>query len=240
MRFKTSRDLVRIGRDHDGGYLVSQADIERSDHLIGLGMFDDWSFEESFVGINDVPVTVYDASVNYKFWIQRVFVEFLKNPIGFYGLSRLISYQRFFRNHRTHIKKFIGVDTSDPLFLTLDEVFAACPGKSIFVKIDIEGSEYRLLDSLVKHQDRLSGLAIELHDCDLHLGALARFVEEFDIPIAHIHANNYAPIRAEDELPLSIEMTFSRYSEWEKAAEMPHKLDMNNKIGRPDIHLEFG
>ena len=46
---KQATDLVRIGRDNDGGYLVSKSDIEKSDCLIGLGINDDWSFEEDFL-----------------------------------------------------------------------------------------------------------------------------------------------------------------------------------------------
>ena len=40
--------LVRLGRDHDGGYLINVADIEDSEYIISLGIFDDWSFEENF------------------------------------------------------------------------------------------------------------------------------------------------------------------------------------------------
>ena len=45
---KQATDLIRIGRDYDGGYLVSKSDIEKTDVLIGLGINDDWSFEEDF------------------------------------------------------------------------------------------------------------------------------------------------------------------------------------------------
>ena len=46
---KQATDLIRIGRDYDGGYLVSKSDIEKTDVLIGLGINDDWSFEEDFL-----------------------------------------------------------------------------------------------------------------------------------------------------------------------------------------------
>ena len=46
--YKAASDLVRIGRNNDGGYLVSKSDIEKSDVLIGLGINDDWSFERNF------------------------------------------------------------------------------------------------------------------------------------------------------------------------------------------------
>lgn len=46
--FKSANDLVRVGRDNDGGYLISQQDIDHSDLLLSLGIKDDWSFEEDF------------------------------------------------------------------------------------------------------------------------------------------------------------------------------------------------
>jgi len=48
LAYKTADDLTRIGRDHDGGYLISLADLMASDTLIGLGINDDWSFERDF------------------------------------------------------------------------------------------------------------------------------------------------------------------------------------------------
>ena len=49
LKFDTTNDLVRIGRDHDGGYLVSKIDIDDSEILVGLGISDDWSFESDFL-----------------------------------------------------------------------------------------------------------------------------------------------------------------------------------------------
>ena len=60
---KQAVDLVRIGRDYDGGYLVSQSDIEKSELLLGLGICDDWSFEKDFTLLNDVEVEIGRAHV---------------------------------------------------------------------------------------------------------------------------------------------------------------------------------
>ena len=46
---KQATDLVRIGRDYDGGYLVSKSDIQKTDVLVGL-----WT--------NDISRVVYDIS----------------------------------------------------------------------------------------------------------------------------------------------------------------------------------
>ena len=37
-KFETAKDLVRIGRDYDGGYLVCKKDIDKTGVLIRLGI----------------------------------------------------------------------------------------------------------------------------------------------------------------------------------------------------------
>ena len=39
--YKAASDLVRIGRNNDGGYLVSKSDIDKTNILIRLGINDD-------------------------------------------------------------------------------------------------------------------------------------------------------------------------------------------------------
>ena len=88
---KQATDLVRIGRDYDGGYLVSKSDIKNSDLLLGLGIFDDWSFEEDFVLHNDVEVVAYDASINLRFWLKQAIIQTIKNPFNFYAFKKFFS-----------------------------------------------------------------------------------------------------------------------------------------------------
>ena len=54
-------DIIRLGRKNDGGYLVSKSDVTASDKLLSFGIYDDWSFEEDFAKINDVPIVAFDA-----------------------------------------------------------------------------------------------------------------------------------------------------------------------------------
>jgi len=37
--------LERIGKENDGGYLINPNAILKSDYLLSIGIFDDWSFE---------------------------------------------------------------------------------------------------------------------------------------------------------------------------------------------------
>ena len=72
LKYKTAVDLIRVGRDYDGGYLISEQDIKASDTLIGLGIYDDWSFEADFCSYKDIPVIAYDASVSKKYFFKQI------------------------------------------------------------------------------------------------------------------------------------------------------------------------
>lgn len=235
--FQQAIDLVRIGRDYDGGYLISQSDIEKTDFLIGLGINDDWSFESDFVKINNVDVKAYDGSVNFKFWIKKVIIETIKNPFSFYALKKLISYNRFFNGHRKHIKKFVGLNSDSDLHCTLNSIFKETKKDNIFLKIDVEGAEYRFLNEIIINENRLSGLAIEFHDCDMHLKEIECFIKDFGLNLVHIHANNCGPIRLEDFLPLVLELTFSKYADTSNSINLPHKLDNPNNKNAAEIEL---
>ena len=64
LKFKQAKDLIRIGKNNDGGYLISEKDLKKSDFLLSLGICDDWSFESDFLEKNNVPLHAYDASLN--------------------------------------------------------------------------------------------------------------------------------------------------------------------------------
>ena len=244
LKFKSARDLIRIGRDNDGGYLVSQSDIDKSDVLIGLGINDDWSFERDFIKQNDVEVFAYDASISQKYFFKQFLkslIIFYKPKIAFHWLKVIWDYLNFFSkpNHH-HIKKYVGLNSENNIHCTLSSILDCSKYKNIYLKIDVEGSEYRFLNTLILHQNRISGLVLELHDCDLHLKTIERFIDRFNLRLAHIHANNYAPIRLDDGLPIAMELTFSSGCALEECAILPHRLDMPNNRKEGEITLSFG
>lgn len=240
----SANDLIRLGRDGDGGYLVSKSDVYSSKFLITFGVGDDWSFEEDFISINDVPIFAYDASVNNAYFFKKFILSIFKisRPrIAIHWLKTIISYNRFFsKKNVRHIQKFVGIDTLDGVYCTFEEVVKDLyVEEKIFVKIDIEGSEYRLLDELVQYQDKLSGLVIEFHDLDLHLNTVESFIQNFDLSLVHVHANNGSPIRKKDSLPLVIELTFSQSRQHFEEFILPHRLDQANDKNLPEIELIF-
>ena len=239
--FNQAIDLVRIGRDFDGGYLVSKSDMDKSDFLIGLGINDDWSFEEDFLNRKKVEVFAYDASVSEKYF----FKNFLKSIPQIYNIKTIwhwlrvsLKYRSFFsQNSVNHVQKFVGLNTENKFHCTFLDTLNKTNNQNIFLKIDIEGSEYRFLDDIIKNEDRITGMVIEFHDCDIHLEKIERFISNSGLNLVHIHANNFATIRLNDGLPLVLELTFSKYANTSNSYTLPHKLDMPNNKNEPDLNL---
>ena len=50
--------------------------------------------------------------------------------------------------------------------ISLDEILKSGLKAPHYLKVDIEASEYRILDDIIKHQNTFSGIAIEFHDVD--------------------------------------------------------------------------
>ena len=105
--------------------------------------------------------------------------------------------------------------------------------------MDIEGSEYRCLDDLIKYKDRISGIVIEFHDIDLHIDKIKEFISKFDLKIVHIHINNWTLV-GKNDLPLIIEVTFSSNSKTQSYfANHPHALDSLNNTYLPNFVVSF-
>ena len=68
--YKSSKDnLIRVGPNTDGGYVIDKRVIKKIKTLITCGLNDNWEFEKEFLNI--IPfcrILAYDHTVNKKFW----------------------------------------------------------------------------------------------------------------------------------------------------------------------------
>ena len=125
-------------------------------------------FEKDFNDINEVPINAYDHTINSSFWfrfIRRSFINFFTFRCGvkkiLSDLSLCIDYKRFFQNGRVHFKRKIGLKSKNETSLT-DCLIEDNMNAPFFLKIDIEGSEYRILEQLLESSNLINGLAIEV------------------------------------------------------------------------------
>ena len=211
---KQNTKLKRFGRNNDGGYLVSQKSVTNSKSLLSLGILDDVSFESDFIKSNKVDVHCFDHTVGKNFWKRRLYSDFGAGIYNFNFPFIINSFNRYFE-----FKKFFS-DKSNILNIetikngSLTEIIK---GNKLqhpsFLKIDIDGSEYRILEELVELQNHFSALIIEFHDVDLNLKKISDFIEKFKLILTHIHPNNYGFL-SHDNLPTVIECTFERDPEF--------------------------
>ena len=81
---------------------------------------------------------------------------------------------------------------------------------NVFVKMDIEGSEYEVVPDIVAHHQRINGVAVEFHyidrDPSRFNAAIARLRERFQI--VHIHASDAGDYAEATGYPAFLEITF--------------------------------
>jgi len=240
-KHKRPSDLVRVGRANDGGYTISEKDIIETSHLISLGMDDDWSFESGFKLINEVPIFIYDRSISKRFFLKRMIRSILRVEKQFILLKSIktyLSYISFFQDEVKHIEKNVGLDLAGSI--TMDNVFKETDSNKIFLKIDIEGGEYRLLDSIIENQNRLTGMVMEFHDCDLHIALIENFLSKFSLSLVNIHANNNGAIDNRTGIPHALELSFSSQAvASNEFCSYPNSIDQTNNSFEDEIIINF-
>ena len=209
-------DLIRLGRNEDGGYIVSESVIKSSNYLLSFGMSSDWSFEEDFLKLNkNNKVEIYDHTVDLFFFIKRLykslkrlfyFKSSLKNILK--KTQHLINYLQINKKKFIHIKK--KVDTkNDNKSTNIDNIFSTLKINNIILKIDIESYEYKIIQNILKYKDLIKMFIIEFHELENKrenfLSIMSKIQNDFNI--IHLHGNNISGY-CRDGLPKTLEITF--------------------------------
>jgi FkbM family methyltransferase len=245
-------DLIRLGGNNDGGYIVPKLILKETAFLISMGINDNWTFDAHFLSLNpNLKIHAYDHTISNNTFIKKIVVSVVKLFLGQSNfkevLRRIIlwrSYNNFFTGNvklfreRIHNRKDNNQDT------TIQTIFDRANSNKVFVKMDIEGSEYRVIDDLLKHSAKIVGMVIEFHDTDplrLIFNNTVRKLQEY-YEIAHVHANNYGPV-ALDGVPEALEITFVRKefcTHTDKRSNLPIKdLDEPDDPTKADYALTF-
>ena len=204
-------DLIRVGKNNDGGYLVSNDDITRTDTLISFGIGDDWSFEEYF----NCKIYAYDGG--------------MAPPENFETVNRVF------------VNKNIGNENKN----TQIAISSILDNKSnVFLKCDIDGKEYEILNDLIHHSSLFTGIAIEFHNVSKNnnFSNIINFIGKIGLKLVHIHVNNYFYYVTDNGIiPDTLELTFSSSNKLKYVPELtlPHQLDMPNNPDNDEIEIRF-
>jgi hypothetical protein len=211
--------LIRLGRNHDGGYVVPKVCLKSSQYLLAGGYGNDFSFERAFLSLSrSNQVHLYDYSISFPILIRDLIKGSFKKLLGRpdYGFKyHLRNIFQFFKLKTSSILYFNSKLESDSLNHGVDIPAAIrgfrCPlvDNSIFCKLDIEGSEYELIDGLSESSSFISGLVIEFHDIENRYEQLISALSKLrrDFYLVHNHPNNYAGV-GENGIPRVLEITF--------------------------------
>ena len=252
---KFKSNLLRLGRNFDGRYIVEKNSIKQSEILLSFGLSDDWTFEEDYSKLGENKVYCYDYSVNIRFWLvsflkSLISIVLFRDPIkNFRKLFDYVEYKSFFNSKKNfHYKKFISPSSmkknlfKDNVHLSLNDIVKKIE-KNFFLKIDIEGSEYRILKEIIQNSSKINGLVIEFHDFDLHYKVVQNFINNFELELIHVHVNNYGSINQEG-LPSVVELSFASQNFLDKKEKNDKsypdsKLDMPNNKDLIDQDITF-
>ena len=261
------KNLIRLGKDNDGGYIVNGLDVVNTTNLISLGVSFDYSFEADFLKLNNKTIIrTFDGSVGNKYYRKkckhRIKAFFLKpnkiNLIKVYDiLNQFLSFIKFYKfnlfSKIKHTEKFVTPDISifrnfeknygyKPEFIEFKDVITQNLN-SVFLSIDIEGGEYEILEDIYSYRKKLTGLNIEFHDVQDNLEKIKLFIKKFDLKLVHTHINNFGPII--NGIPSVIELSFSsnlitnQSPNLKHTNKLPIKLDQPNKSDGIDYSVTF-
>lgn len=217
-------EKVRMGGKHDGGYICVD-DFLLTKKVISLGISDDVTWDLDVVNKNsEITIYQYDYSIDNTPVFSPNF-QFKKEKIG-------IS-----KNGDTEIKSICDIYNIDR-------------SSRCVLKMDIEGSEWEVLDEIdLKTLDLFSQIIIEIHGFesitdDLWYYRVERVFKKIAklYNLVHVHANNYAPQIVCGNLlfPCVLEMTFAskRIYYFENSNEdFPGELDTPCNGSKKDYYL---
>lgn len=220
---KTEHELIRVGANGDGGYLVPDL-LKNIEFAFSPGVANTATFEEALIAIN-IPCFLADYSVEAS-PISGDKVDFEKKYIGRFDNEIFMTMDTWIR-----MKK---VDSSN-----------------LLLQMDIEGAEWEVFDSM-SHETLLQFrvLVIEFHS--LHLlffrFSFERIKKVFDLLlndfyIVHYHPNNNDGLQKYLGIKISptAEITFLRKDSCKKISQLDkitHPLDSHNSNWKPLVFAE--
>ena len=192
-------DLIRVGRNNDGGYLLGLNTLKNTKILISLGIKDDWSFERHFHEMNrSCKISMFDDKLDLFFLIKKFFfLKYLKLKLD--TIKNIYNYIFFVK------KKISKKKVNREKFKSIIRNYQ----KDIFLKIDIEGDEYSLLKEIIFFKNRFNGLIVEFHSVDKNIKIIENFIKEMRFSVTNIHINNFMNF-GKYLIPKCIEITLEK------------------------------
>ncbi len=217
---------VRVGRPHDGGYVMVD-DFSETKTIYSCGINDDVSWDLDMTTHSEAEIYMYDHTIA--------------------GLPQDHAKFHFFRTGITGI-----YDQQHPELETLPRLLEKNGHKddyNILLKMDIEGSEYGVFSEIDRETLlHFSQIVIEFHSLfsrELE-NVICYTLDQLNAThqLVHVHANNcdVAVCHGGKMLPKTLEATYLRKNRYQfKKSDrfFPTEIDQQNTIYKPEIILGY-
>lgn len=218
---------VRLGNMNDGGYVITHLE-DGYDCYISAGVSNEESFSRDFIKLYNMNKTnsyAFDGTIKQYPTQYTKNITFVKKNIAKYSSKTKANLRKFMEKY-----------------------------KNIFLKMDIEGSEYPWILSLTNEDlNQFKQITIEFHGInDDSWGTpynqkLECFKKLSNTHyLIHIHGNNFDTVSNVENLkiPNVVELTYINKQYVNKELEpnkmsLPSKIDKPNCNSTPDIDLNF-
>ena len=261
-------DLKRIGRRKDGGYIISKRIIDESNIFFSGGIYTDWSFEKEFIKKSKLKryfLIDKDTNINSQFkkLLNTLRNEKIKSIYKFksifhflYNIPRIFIFRRICRGNfiEAYLTSSNLEESQEEKMTTLPSLIKRLQFKlkdhSIFLKLDIEGSEWEMVTDILAISRYLSGIALEVHYLDINgdkLNELIIRLNNLGLYLIHVHPNNAGGFCSGTNLPRLLELTFLNsklfskeeiYAKKKKPFSYLKGLDMPCDPNQPEMFLE--
>jgi hypothetical protein len=166
-------NLIRLGEKLDGGYVVDFEIIKKCNNLITLGLGPNWSFELDYLRKNKKnKVHIYDHTLSSYPYIKAIgkyyrrLITFRTTFEGFATrVKNFYNYKKFlYSKNVNYFKENIAYPIKNKIDSDIEKVFSRINiGEDVILKSDIEGSEYEIIDQILKFSNRINMLIFEFH-----------------------------------------------------------------------------
>jgi hypothetical protein len=158
------KNKMRLGNEHDGGYIIMDTAREKYDYLLSGGVGGDIGFEKAFTEKYDVDCMVFDGECNKA-------EDLCKNENKITFVKKNIS--NINNANITNMKEYIN------------------KYNNVFLKMDIEGHEFPFLAELTYEElNKIKQMTLEFHfpSSPQHWVILNKIAQTHYL--IHYHANN--------------------------------------------------
>ena len=258
-----SSELIRLGNQGDGGYVVSKRSVSDTKLLLSLGIEKNWSFDTEFLAFHstgDISYIACDRASGALAFLEEGLRKLLtnrKNRIGpakklvklAAGFLRLTPLHKR-RGSRLFYRRWVRSEVVDRRrdldILTLLSKCYSISQFGVFIKMDIEGGEYELLPHILNFDSAnpsfYSGFCIEFHDIERREAEFISLTQKLldRYQCVNVHANNAVEMKA--DFPDVVEISFERVNRSHRdfaENSVFRSVNTPNNTSRGEIYLTF-